>query len=582
MIELNKSLFERYIFDSYTHEGYSSSVKMYNEIKVHSEGETPDVLLTERRPGESVYIYEYRRKIYQPKTKSYIGKVLNTLQKIWRSPDWSIQYDAKAFPSTIPQGETLQDYCETNFPEYGSLTKWYFSKILKQQIIDPNAVILIYNDLEKITDATRYPEPDIDVFNSPCVLDYKDGKFAALVERGGSTYESGGKMKKGDTYYFVTTDKIVKIIQSNDDKTKWQMVEINHNLGYLPCFKLGGIVKSKELHESRINGMIPSLNTAVTLYTDKQAEIVQHVHSEKWLYQTQQCKDCGGVGRIPVNNSAPVQCNSCKGNGTVNTSPYSNLVLNPASMAIGEKALPTPPAGYIQKEGVAQMVKVMSDEIKGEIYDALSAINMEFLMETPLNESGESKKVDRDELNNFVYGVAEDAVGVLDKVYLLISFFRYGQQFADMQIIKGMCPKIAVPNQFDLLSSQYYLQNYQAAKNAKISPRVLAQMELEYVSKTFYTNPEIYEEMTVIYNLDPLPSVSEEDKMVMLSNRGITQKDYIISSNIDALVKKAILENDNFLSLTFEQQKKVIEGYAMEIQKENSAGEITIGASEAA
>ena len=78
------------------------------------------------------------------------------------------------------------------------------------------------------------------------------------------------------------------------------------------------------------------------------------------------------------------------------------------------------------------------EEIKQEIWDAYSAVNMEFLMDSPLATSGESKKVDRDELNNFVYTFAEDAVGVLDNAYYLIALMRANARPANAAKVKPL------------------------------------------------------------------------------------------------------------------------------------------------
>lgn len=571
MFELTKDLLAEYIHHNRRHSSYDETVKIYREIKVHSDGETPGNLIQERRPGESQHIFDYRKKIYQPKTKAVIGKILNTLAKIRRSTDWSITYDENQVPKFIPEGEALNDYCEINYPGYSSLTKWYFDVCLKEHMIDPNAVVLVHNYQDEETPENQFRKPVATIFNSDMVLDFKAGKYAFLQSSEKSTYKTSDNKTATDgmVYYYVTPDLTVKLMQSASDKSKFEMIEFKNPNGVFPAFILGAI-KKKEYFESRINGVIPSLNVAVTIYSDKQAEIVQHVHSEKWIYQTQQCKDCSGQGKVPKANSAPIECNSCKGLGVVNTSPYSNLIINPNNLPLGEKSIPIPPAGYIQKSDVAAMVTAISAEIKQEIFDAYSAINMEFLMDAPMAESGISKEVDRDDLNNFVYSVAEDIVGVLDKVYYIIACLRYGKQMTDLGLIKKMCPKIPVPEKYDLLSSNYYLDKYDKARAAKVNPLILSFMEVEFSSKEFYNNPEIADLMMAIYKLDPLPGVTQEDKMVMLGNKGITTTDYVISCNLPSFIKQAVNDNKDFFKLDPQAQKQIMVSYADTVIKANS------------
>lgn len=573
MFKPTPDVLKKYIKENYRHSNYHEAVKNYNEIRVHSDGKAPGNLIEERRPGESETILAYRKKIYQPKTKTVFMKVLNLLGKIRRSSDWAIKYDEKASPKTIDAEETLQEYCEKKYPEYASITKWYFDVALKQQVIDPNAIALVHWHKDLPSDGIKYGMPVITIFNSDQVYDYVKDEFAFLLSSEKSTYQSAdGKTthNNGDIYYFVTPDSTFKLSQNSEDKSKFNIVEFKHKLSILPAFRLGAIEKSKNFYESRISGMIPSLNVAVTIYSDKQAEIVQHVHSKLWTYETEQCKECSGTGKIAQKKGAPIECTKCKG-GVVPTSPYSNMIINPSNLPLGEKSFPIPPSGYIQKSDVALMVKAISDEIKQEIYDAYSAVSMEFLMDTPLAESGIAKTVDRDELNNFVYGVAEDAVGVIDKGYYLIALMRYGYQLKDQKVVKEMCPKIPVPEKYDLLSSNYYLEKYKVAKDAKISPQILSYMEIEFATKELYNNPEVAQFMQSVYALNPLPSTTEEDKMVQFSNKWITLEDAVISANIVAFIRRALQEKPDFFKLKVEEQKKIITKYAEEKIKENSA-----------
>ena len=575
MLTVDANFLKKYIQENKRHKYHDQASKQYSEIKVHSDGECPGSLLTERRPGESEYIFAYRKKIYQPKTKNVILKVCNTLDKIRRSSDWSQKYDDS--PKNIYPEETLQKYCESNYPEFASLTKWLFDVALKQHVVDPNAVVLIKNYKDKIPAQNEFAMPYAVIFNSDRVIDYVKDELAVLLSEEKSSYIDGSVTKDdGDIFYVATPTSIYKISQASSGKDKWDIEEHIHNIGVLPAFQLGGRRKCEGIFESRISGMIPSLNVAVTIYSDKQAEIVQHVHSEKWIYQTQPCTDCSGQGKIPMKAGVPIECPKCKGMGVVNTSPYSNLIINANSLPLGEKQVPIPPAGFIQKTDVALMVEAISKEIRQEIWDAYSAVNMEFLMETPMAESGVSKELDRDELNNFVYGFAEDLVSTLDRCYYLIALMRYSYLVKDRKAIKEMCPKVAVPEKFDLLSSNYYLDKYKSAREAKVNPLILSAMETEYAVKEFYNNPEIAELMLCVEKLNPLAGMTEDEKMTIKSNGGTTEKDYIISCNITSFVKRAIEENEDFFSLKTAEQKTIISAFADEIIKANSTKEAVL------
>lgn len=91
------------------------------------------------------------------------------------------------------------------------------------------------------------------------------------------------------------------------------------------------------------------------------------------------------------------------------------------------------------------MVDRIGQLVDQQIYDAMSAVNMEFLAQKPLNQSGIAKEADRDESSNFVHSVAEDLVSVTDWVYYVINEYRYSGLISDRAQREAMLPAIPVP-----------------------------------------------------------------------------------------------------------------------------------------
>lgn len=573
-IEINQSFLKKYLQDKKRHEEFKETVKMYEEIKVHADGNTPDKILLQRRPGESKYIFDYRTAIYQPKTKRVVSKIINTLSMINRSVDWAITYDVKAQPTRLGEN-TLQQYCEVDYPMFGSLTNWAFAIGLKQYLIDPNAVCLVrYN---KPLSPNEYPEPILEIFNSDDVYDYKEGQYCVLESEEKSTYIHDGRTyEDGEVYWIVTDLSYYKVMQNGPKNTDWIIEETQHTAGSLPAFRLGGLIKESDqefLYESRIGGIVPSLNTAVSLYSDKQAEIVQHVHSLMWQFETQKCTKCNGTTFYKPNaEAAPITCPDCKGHGTVPTSPYESMVLNSNTVGVGQslKDLPMPLAGYIQKSDVALMLKAMSEEIKQEIFDAYSAVNMEHLADVPLAQSGTAKAMDGDSLNNFVYAVASDMVSILNKAYWYIAMLRYGYQINDKKVIYSMVPKINVPQKFDLLSSNNMVAEISTLREAKVDPFIIMAVERNLVAKKFKDDNDVQQLIKTSFALNPLPGITEEEKTVRLQNGGVDVIDYIISCNLIPFIRKASQESPSFYELEPKKQYEVLVKFAQKKRNEIS------------
>lgn len=572
-IKVTSELLEQYCKNKIRHTAYKETVDLYEELRVHADGDMPKTIIEERRPSESDRIKDYREKIFEPITEETVGKVITSLSKIRRSQDWSIIYDPQKVPAIVAgnKDETLYAYCEKNYPFFQSITTWAFSVLLREQLIDANAVEAIWPLNFDTRAQNEYFKPFAHIFNSDCVLDFVVDDYTVLLSPDAYSY-----IDKDGIYR--TDGKIVYVVDRIGIQ-KWVQVELGgrmslafyweHGLGYAPFRKLGGVLfKAKEtsfIYKSRIQNMVPRLNEAVRIYSDLQAELVQHVHSDRWIYSQTECRHCNGSGTDELANGDKCACKTCQGVGYVATSPYTNMVLRPPNNVEGVAPIPTPPAGYIQKSDVALMVDRLDSQVDKQLYKALSAVNMEFLSKTPLAESGIAKEWDRDENNNFVHSVAEDIVATLDWNYKVINDYRYKDIVTNYDQRKAMLPSIPVPEKFDLMSSGLLLDDISKANSNNLNPVIQNEMQIEYAAKKFYNDDRVKNELITIFELDPFPNISEEDKMTRLSNDGITQLDYVISCNIQQFVRRAMKEHEGFNSMKMGDRKEIIEGYAQEV-----------------
>lgn len=569
-IKLTPTLIKQLLNNNYQNKGICT--KLADDIKIHAYGRVPERLINERRPSESEEIKDYRKQIYVPKTKNPISKVISSLGKIQRSQDWSIQYNQSAVSNKIAEGETLFDYCEKKYPVHTSITNWCFSELLRQYLLDANGIVAVIPF--SIPESTsEYVKPIATFFGSEQIVNYVENEYVVLKSKDTSTYTTPeGQIVKTDgaIYYIITRYECLKYEQINVNGDLEQKQVYEHNIGILPAFKVGGLFKERinndTIYESRIAAMIPSLDEAAREYSDLQAEIVQHIHSEKYGYTNSECSHCRGVGKV-TENGKQVTCKHCNGTGSVlNVSPYGMYLIENARA--GEAQLPAPPIGYVQKS--SEIARLQDERVRQHLLDALSAVNMEFLAETPLSQSGVAKEVDRDELNNFVNAIAEDLVRCLDNVYFFINEYRYLIIVENEIERREMLPNINVPVKYDLLNTNILMQQLTSARNAQLNPVILRAMEIDFARKQFCTDEATAAMTEATFDLDPLFGISEENKMVMLSNGGITERDYVISCNITSFVRKAINDDEDFYKLTYEKKMEKMRLFADEIIKENA------------
>lgn len=556
----------------YKHCFYEKSIDKCNAMLVHADGIYPCKLLDTRRPNEPLEVMEYRKQIWEPKTKPFFSKIISSLSKIRRSSDWSIRYEGEF--ARVPDGETLKDYCEFNYPQFTSVTNWIFSVFLKKYLTDPNAVLFCYpKNIDAIDN--EFLQPIVQIISACDVIDYVYQDYAVMVNPSGCVYHTTKGSFPGKSFYVVTTERIIRYDQVDGRGTLSPVVDYEHGLEELPVYKIGAVIaeatEQRMLYESRISGVVPEFNEAVREYSDLQAAKVMHIYPERWEFTQNECSRCKGTGKIRnpkwYDGCGPDIASQCdcdnKGchNGYVVAGPYSKMMIRPTNSIEGQQPIPNPPAGFIEKD--VEIVKVQEQSIDAHITHGLASINFEFLVLTPLNQSGTAKEVDKDELNNTVHSIAEDIVRNMDWIYWMTAKYRYKILYNDDQISE-MVPKIAVPEKYDILSSTHLEAQLKNVKDSKANPVIVNAIEAEYANKAFNNDPTIRERIELVLSLDPLSNIPEDEKMTRLSNKGITLVAYVISSNILEFVERAMEENKGFGDMELKQQKEIIQKYAQE------------------
>jgi len=562
------------------HQFYAPSVKQFQDIKTHAMGEFPRELISERRPGESDTIKRYREKIYVPKTQAAVSKIFNSLQKIRKSTDYVIQFDEMAVPPIIASEERPSEYLMSDFPKYTSIDNWFWSVCFNQYLMDANGVVIIM-PLNPEKAENEYSKPYPFLFNSTQILDYSYGEYCVVLSNEKSQYQSGNRKYPGAVYYSVDNESIVKYEQINA-KGDFRATEYFHGLCCMPVIKLNGIILqdgvSDILYTSRIHSIVPSLNEAAREWSDLQAEVVQHIHSTMWAIQGKECRTCAGTGIIPKAGQSPIQCDECNGKGFFPFNPYEHITIKPPTM--GEAMPPTPPAGYLTKP--IDIAKLQDARVHDHIYHALSSLNMEFLAAVPLSQSGVAKEIDRAELNNFVYSIAEDCVRILDELCEIIIDYRYGGLVPDYEEREKLEPMITVPEKYDILPEGYLVDEIKKLRDSRVNPTIINAAEMEYANKKFNTNKKIKQKLQDMYELDPLAGMSLDEMMVAYSNQAINKKTMVIHSNIREFVDVAHEMNPDFFMMDMMDKKAIIGDIAdawMTANRPTEIGQMSISAS---
>lgn len=557
------------------HITYEQSSDLYNQMKIHANGEWPEKLLGKKRPNEPGEIMLYRKENFQPLSMAYVDKVFTSLGKIFRSVDFMPKYEQDE--KYAPKGEDLETYCEYKFPQMTSLTNWTSAVLLKNQLTDANAVVMVMplNVVDEIAD-NEYYKPYPFVFNSPQVYEYKECELAVLLAD--EKVKLGNQIKNTGQVWYVVTDTIIQRWEQVNTDLQYNMVwEFEHNCQSMPAFRVRGVVFKQidgaVLWNSRLFPMVPELNEALLKEDDLRAIFAQHVHPQKWEWSNQTCDDCRGTGSVLISGIVGFggtgadgkrneTCKKCGGNGSVGMpSPFDKKVIRAPNSGLQEVPAPIPPMGYITLP--TDVIKLLMEKAELHYFKALAAINFQFLDQTPLNISGDAKGIDKDELNNFVHSIAADIIWCMDKIYYYTAMYRYGYALKyNEENIEAIVPDVPVPDKFDLLNSDYLALELKGVRDANLSPLLIRQAEIDFMQKKYTCDPAARETIRSIYELDPLPVMLDSDKDATFMAGGCTQLDYVMSKQLMTFVIQAIGENQDFNDLLLEEKRTIIEGLA--------------------
>lgn len=541
---------------------HTEAVDIYEALRVHAEGVFPEKLLAERRPSEGLEIMEYRRKTYQAITKLPVSKVINSFGKIRRSPDWAIKFP-EATAKAIIEGETLEEYCTQNLPGFKSLEEWIFGLLLRRNLIDPNSIVAVIP--MEVVEQNKYALPVPLIFATDHVIEFREREqWCILKARKKINYLNDvGDLVLGERYYYIDDKEIIIYDQT---KAGWEQVMYQKNYTKrMPAWKVKAEVlqtyEDAVLNQSRMHAMVPFLNKAAVADSDLDGSKVQHLYPLFWYIDDKECPQCSGLGtKTATVGGGKTNCVSCKGTGKVPFTPFSHIRINAGKL--GAQQTPTPPAGYVQRD--TAILELQEKLVEKNNLKALSAINMQFLDQTPLSISGDAKAVDREELNNTVYTVAEDIVYSAEKVIYFINEWRYSTVIPNAKKRREQLPNIATPQNFDLLPENYLLKEVTDARTAKVNPLLIAELESDIAAKKFYNRPSLAENVAMYFDLDPLPGYSADDKMSMLMNKGITPEDYVISNYMAQFIKRAVIEDKDFVKKPYAKKMEVLQSYATE------------------
>lgn len=549
------SYISRLVSDQAFHKNYYENVQKAEEMGVHLKGDNPESLLKAYRPNEPQEIRDYRLNIYEPITKSQGKRIVNVLSKIQQSSNYTIEFPEQ---NNVPEDENLQSYTSKNYPFHKSLENWAFSIALQGGLVDANSLVVVM-PLTIPDDSVSYLKPYTFIYRSDQVIDYGLNYYTILLDE-----KNWVKETPLSIWLFVTDSQIIKVKQVDPKKLGKVEIEVlyDFSFGEVPAFFLKGDYREETVpfaYDSFVSGIAPCWNKALRMDSDLDAQYNQHLFLERVETETE-CnagcvKDEETGSQVIITHVNDVEkkttCSSCKGTGWINgRSPLGVTVVK--SEAFDGNDARFPGVTYIEKP--TEIIELTEKKVEQLVSQGFAAVNMSIIDNVGANQSGLAKTIDRSELLSFLSKVSDNLFdNIIGNSYRFISLWRYSV-VNDVTI-----PTINKPTNFNAMNESMLVEEIKTISDAGLDT---TSYENDLIERRYPNDLFKQEYNKNVLSLDPLVGKTSEEKAEIKMNGGVTQEQFIVSSNIRGFILDAIEENEDFFEKKRSEKQEILNALA--------------------
>jgi hypothetical protein len=548
---------------------YKECVEMAERLRIHSDYDAfPEKLFREKAPNELPHEFNYRKAIYRPITVPYFHKAVNIAGRVWNRQNFEVRFD----------NQNQERYFTEQYPRFGSLENYFQQIVSFETLTDPNAVVAImpinleYFESGEFNDSVEVT-PVAYCFKSKRVWAWKDEEYAIIKAEQKSYVKTGnnGKEEEEGLVFYIFDKNEIQIAKQVGKKSDFEFeIELyyRHNLGYLPCRRLGGISVQESgdyYFQSFYTPAVPALDQAVSDFSTLQMSKFSHAFLQKWEY-VDECDTCNGTGEteeaIGFEEKVAIACSSCGGSGTKRMfGPMSVYQVQAPNRFTSETEtkINIPPAGFIDVKH--EILEFLNKQVITNIQMAFELLSIDVMNNEKISgrETATGKAIDREELYSFLLRFANTVFDDFEFAIDTIGSMRYGSEW--------QMPAVRYPQNFEMRTDAELTEEIKHAPN--FSRAMLAQQYLE-------TRFPIQEAKSAIMKLsvqvDPYFNLDPKDVLSLVAS-GIAEKwKAVMHFEIEAIIKGLVEESEGFLDLPMLEQKAIIEARAKEMTPQAQQG----------
>ena len=442
--------------------------------------------------------------------------------------------------------------------------------------------------LPNFIDENTRNEPNFYTVKAQGVIDLREGSFACILADECVPIE-GKKNETGKVVYFFKDEVYVRAVQTrsavgiteNFDalydfaaeyrKINDELVVVGplHGMRTLPVFRLGHVLTEKNqlgqaFYESMIADAIPNCRAALLDFFDERVEKALHTANEEWRAAIHSCNTCNGRGKVGQGAEAK-SCGTCHGHGTTATvqigSGFSvmEVPVERGTLLEGEapkyKTLDNV-AGFIPRN--LEPGKEFQESFQRNYEKAFWWLGMEYLFRNNANNSGEGKRIDREDSEKKFLGYSKTIVHVIRGVYGCISDAYYYLKSAEEKAV--LAPSVRDPTRFNLESARELFEKFLLAKKESSEPMIMRAYLFEFAEKEFGVDSLAYKRIVLASYANPLFGMG----VVQQSLAAVTLEWWqrVLSEQVDSIISYFEMAKPGFFELDLLAQVQATENEA--------------------
>ena len=535
---------------------YDEALKMFVRLQTHFDGSFPPDLFKERAPNESPKEFEYRKSIWKPITKPYIGRFVAATNRIWNERNYSVAWGE----------EEHEQYFDEQFPLHRSIFSYFQQVVMRQKFKDPNGFIAPW--VESMPAPNELTDVMLVIWETPQVRAYESQKYLLAERQEKSWIKKRGKMvREGRQFVFYDDTNIWMVIQlrwdAEDNAGQYEFTPFfdtgeGHGLQRFPVWQLRGkpikFIEGQILWESYMADALPSLECALIDHSTLQMSKYAHAFPVKVEYvdpcPEPQCIS-GKIIRDIDGKQSYVDCPRCAGHGTKTGSPLGTYqVLMTDAQGRGKTNFPTNPLQFVSPDPT--ILEFTRKEIKEAIHEAFALLNIDVSNELARgSETALGKQIDREELFAFLLTLTTECFDLAQNSIEALGQIRYGKEFK--------APVITPPTTFKLREDRELMEEI---SHPDVPDHIKRAQLAELHDVRFSSDSVTQARFRLIRIADKFLTKTDEQVRMMMASGSVDPVEFNIHCFISNYIELELLEDANFFAKTITEQMSLIRARA--------------------